>query len=172
MIRFDVMGTPTPKGSNRAIARGGRAFFVPGGDAETRKRLATWDQNVRQAAVIAAGAAGYDLKTPCFVDGGVRVLLTFRLRRPKGHWGKKGLSPKAPAYPFTRPDVDKLERAVLDALTGVAFADDCQVCEVIKSKVYADPGDEGASITVEAMDYQPPRGGGEESGPIIPGIEP
>jgi crossover junction endodeoxyribonuclease RusA len=151
MIRFEVLGTPTPKGSMRAVARFGRAFVVPGGDSETRKRLATWDQNVREGAAIACRAAGFDLETPAFVDGPVRVLLTFRLRRPKGHWNKTGLSPKAPLYPAVKPDVDKLERAVLDALTGVAFADDAQVCEVIKNKVYAYPGEEGATITIESM---------------------
>lgn len=151
MIRFEVMGTPTPKGSMRAVARFRRAFVIPGGDSETRKRLVTWDQNVREAVKSAAIAAGYDLETPAFPDGPVSVILSFRLRRPKGHWNKSGLSPKAPRLPAVKPDLDKLERAILDAMTGIAYGDDAQVCEVIKNKTYATPADEGVTITIEAM---------------------
>ena len=168
MIRFEVLGEPAPKGSYRAINVRGRAIMVPSGDDKRKAARATWDQSVREQARAATLAAGYDLQTPAFVDEGVRVLLTFRLRRPKGHWGKHGVKPTAPPYPAVKPDVDKLERAILDALTGIAYADDAQVCEVIKSKVYASPGDEGASITVEAMDYRPPAAPAAE--PNLPGV--
>lgn len=40
------------------------------------------------------------------------------------------------AAPTVRPDVDKLLRAVLDALTGIAYADDSQVVQVTTSKTY------------------------------------
>jgi Holliday junction resolvase RusA-like endonuclease len=39
------------------------------------------------------------------------------------------------------PDLDKLIRAILDALTGVVWRDDGQVVDIVASKVYADtPG--------------------------------
>ena len=36
----------------------------------------------------------------------------------------------------TRPDVDKLIRAVLDALTGIVYADDSQVTAVSAAKLF------------------------------------
>ena len=38
--------------------------------------------------------------------------------------------------PTVRPDLDKLERAVLDALTGLLYVDDAQVTYVTKKKRY------------------------------------
>ena len=42
------------------------------------------------------------------------------------------------AVPCVRPDVDKLDRALLDALTGVAYDDDGQVIGMSSRKVYSD----------------------------------
>jgi len=63
----------------------------------------------------------------------VVVSATFVFERPKNHYrtGKYSdvLKPSAPdAYYHTQaPDLDKLIRAVLDALSGVAYHDDSQV---------------------------------------------
>jgi Holliday junction resolvase RusA-like endonuclease len=40
--------------------------------------------------------------------------------------------------PSTKPDVDKLARAALDALTGIIYVDDGQVTDLIKLKRYCD----------------------------------
>jgi len=40
--------------------------------------------------------------------------------------------------PATRPDIDKLSRAVLDALTGIVFSDDAQVADLQAHKFFAD----------------------------------
>jgi len=42
------------------------------------------------------------------------------------------------ARPAVAPDIDKLLRAVSDALTGVGYMDDAQIVEVYASKIYAD----------------------------------
>ena len=47
------------------------------------------------------------------------------------------------AYPTVAPDLDKLVRAVLDALTGICYLDDSQVTDIRASKVY------GSSTGVE-----------------------
>jgi Holliday junction resolvase RusA-like endonuclease len=39
-------------------------------------------------------------------------------------------------YPTTKPDLDKLARAVLDALTGVYYLDDAQVVSLDLQKAY------------------------------------
>ena len=45
--------------------------------------------------------------------------------------------PKSRLYPVVKPDIDKLLRAVLDALTGVAFKDDAQVVRTHTEKRYS-----------------------------------
>lgn len=38
--------------------------------------------------------------------------------------------------PSVKPDLDKLIRAVLDALTGIAYTDDSQVVRILAQKSY------------------------------------
>lgn len=52
--------------------------------------------------------------------------------------------------PTVKPDLDKLARSVLDALTGVAYEDDSQVCKLTLEKVYT-WGEPGVYITVTAI---------------------
>ena len=63
--------------------------------------------------------------------------LTFYMPRPKGHYGKRGLLPSAPKYPVKKPDLDKLVRAVGDALVPVLIHDDNQVVWILAGKEYA-----------------------------------
>jgi Holliday junction resolvase RusA-like endonuclease len=52
-------------------------------------------------------------------------------------WIKKPKSSKL-AYPTTKPDADNIAKAVLDALNGILWHDDKQVCQLTIHKVYAD----------------------------------
>lgn len=101
------------------------------------KHLKTWRQDVG----FQARMAGAQL-----IDGAVRVELIFKLPRPKGHFGSGKNSgivkPSAPHYPTTKPDTDKLIRAVLDALTFVCFKDDSQVCDIQARKEYTEDAPE------------------------------
>lgn len=150
MIRFEVLGTPAPKGSSRPMLnrKTGKAFTFEGGSKVTAEKLTTWDSNVRAAAasVISGGVF--------FVDVAIRVTIVFRLARPAGHWGKGKLAgqllPSAPASPRGKPDIDKLARSTLDSMTGIIFDDDSRIVELIASKIYATPGREGADIRIEA----------------------
>lgn len=74
--------------------------------------------------------------------GPVDVELTFSMPRPKDHYGTGRnaavLKPSAPAYPTTKPDLDKLVRAILDALTEArVYPDDSCVVDVYARKRYA-----------------------------------
>lgn len=71
------------------------------------------------------------------IEGPVTVDLVFRLLKPK--------TVKRDA-PHVKPDLDKLTRAVLDALTGYAYHDDGQVTRITATKVYAPKA--GVTITV------------------------
>ena len=81
----------------------------------------------------------------------VRVVARFYFARPKSHLKASGeLRPKAPRFKQTRPDIDKLARAVLDALTGVFFEDDSQVVFLQVEKEYAELGEgPGVEISIE-----------------------
>lgn len=145
-ITLDVLGTPAPKGSSRAILINGRAVNVPGGSNKNRTAMKGWDANVRERAVQAIGSR----TEPWFTHTPLSVFITFRLTRPSGHWAKKGgLKPSAPIAPATKPDADKLARATLDALTGLVFDDDSRIVQLLVVKEYASPGEEGARIVVD-----------------------
>lgn len=148
---FEVLGRPAPKGSSRAMMRGGFAVNVPSGSNASRDKLKSWDVAVREAAATVVGS----VSAPPLVDVPLQVQILFRLARPAGHWGKGKnagkLSPSAPRHPRTKPDADKLARSTLDSLTGIVFDDDSRIAVLHVEKRYADPGDEGATIRVEAL---------------------
>lgn len=147
-IVLEVLGSPAPKGSARAMMIAGHARLVPSGSNVNRNRLRSWDTAVREAAREAVGSC----TSPPFVGVPLRITIVFRLARPSGHWGKGGLRPSAPPYPITKPDVSKLVRATEDSLIGVVFDDDSRVVSLFVEKNYSTPGNEGATIVVEAAE--------------------
>jgi Holliday junction resolvase RusA-like endonuclease len=153
-IVLDVLGTPAPKGSSRPMLnrKTGKAFTFKGGSPVTALKLDTWDAAIRTAAINSIGQAG----APPFVEVSLIVKIVFRLKRPAGHWGKGKhvgkLAPKAPKRPQGKPDIDKLARSTLDSLTGIVFDDDSRIVELVLSKTYATPGNEGATITIAGLE--------------------
>ena len=133
MTWIHVRGNPAPQGSKQAFVRGRRAVLV-----ETSKRLPAWRIAVQDAAL--------QHLTPIPAGVPVAVEIVFVMPRTKAMGNR-------PAPPMVqRPDADKLARAVLDGLTGPAFADDSQVVRLVVDKRRADPGEEtGARINVEAL---------------------
>ncbi|WP_054812130.1 RusA family crossover junction endodeoxyribonuclease [Nocardia arizonensis] len=72
--------------------------------------------------------------------------LEFVLHRPQR-------TPVATPAAVKRPDADKLARAVLDALTGVAWVDDSQVVDLRSRKRLAEPGEAtGVHITLDRLE--------------------
>jgi len=146
VIIIDVLGTPAPKGSARAFYKAGmkRAVIVK----DNSERQKSWDRAVREAALEVIG----ERVEPVYVGCPVVVEIVFRLKRPASHWSKKGgLLPSAPLVPTTKPDGDKLLRTTWDALTGLAWDDDSRIADGIVRKRYAEPGREGARITIEEL---------------------
>lgn len=157
MIRFEVAGVPAPKGSARAInIPGVGARLVPSTSNKNRDNLKAWDRDVRAAATTARRqhiGTDVDDGAPVFVEQALRVILNFRMLRPGGHWGARGLKPSAPAYPMTKPDIDKLARSTLDSMKGIVYDEDSRIAELLLHKVYAaKPEDAGAGIIVEPVD--------------------
>ena len=121
LISFQVHGLPIPQGSTRAWVIHGKPIIT-----SSAKGLSTWRR------LVADVAQNYAPKEPW--EGPVGIELHFGLPKPKSAPKKKRV------WPDKRPDLDKLTRAVLDALTYVVFADDSQVIEIQASKDYGAPG--------------------------------
>lgn len=86
------------------------------------QKLRDWRRAVRDTAK--ANRNSWILQSPLHV--GLRFVMP-RRGHPAGEWCA------------TKPDIDKLERAVMDALkAGGCLVDDAQVVKVTKSKVYGD----------------------------------
>ena len=135
----DVEGTPEPQGSSRAFMHKGRPIIT-----SANRKLRPW-----RARLDASFSARVGDRTPML--GPVSVTMTFRMPRPKSHTGANGLTPSAAAAaPDTRPDVDKLARAVNDALTTAGVLhDDSQITRIIAAKRYADPHEHpGVTVAV------------------------
>jgi Holliday junction resolvase RusA-like endonuclease len=145
-ISLDVLGTPAPKGSTRAILISGRAVNVPGGSNANKNAIKAWHRAVSDQGRLTVG----DGREPVFVDQPMTVYIQFRMARPKGHFGSNGaIRVRAPAFPATKPDIDKLARSTLDALTGIVWDDDSRIVRLILDEDYAVPGQEGATILVK-----------------------
>jgi Holliday junction resolvase RusA-like endonuclease len=73
--------------------------------------------------------------------GPVSLLMRFYFARPKSHYGtgrnSNVLKESAPQHMLQTPDIDNLEKAVMDALNGVAFVDDKQVVYKEAAKSWA-----------------------------------
>lgn len=67
--------------------------------------------------------------------GAVKMEIVFQFKKPKS-WTKKK---KAAAYWHTqKPDNDNLLKGIKDALNGIAYKDDAQVCDVTALKIWGE----------------------------------
>lgn len=121
-----VPGAPAPQGSKRHVGRG---ILI-----ESSKNVGPWRERVALAAH--SNAAG-------LLDPPVSVRLDFIMPRPKSAPKTKTLAA------VKRPDIDKLARAILDALTDVWLRDDSHVVELCATKRLA-LVDEQPGVTITA----------------------
>lgn len=128
-LRMFVPGRPAPQGSKRHVGNG---IMV-----ESSKAVAPW------RTTVAWHASQNWHRGP--LDGPLTVRLTFVMPRPSG-------TPKRSTPPAVkRPDIDKLTRAMLDALSDVVWRDDSQVVALTVVKRLAELDEQpGAHVTVES----------------------
>jgi len=137
---FSLNGAPRGKGRPRTSVRGGFARIYT--DAATRK----YEASVRAAAEKVMGD-----RDP--FEGPLSVSLRFRMPIPKSATKRVRTAMAAGEIAHTgRPDIDNCQKAILDALNGVVFADDGQVCRAFTSKLYAEIP--GVDVRVEAHEPQ------------------
>jgi len=129
-MRIVVYGKPITQGSK---IRTRWSMRDSNGDT-----LIPWRDNVRAAAVNAEDPFG---------EAPVQVDITFTFARPKGHFGTGRnagtLNSSALPFPSTHAigDIDKLTRAILDALTDAGvWNDDSQVIQLVARKLFVGEG--------------------------------
>lgn len=134
MIEYFVAGTPKTQGSLKGFVvrskETGKSRAVITHD--NKPELRDWRATVRQVTAD-------EMDGP--ITGPVELRIQFHLERPRSRLKMR--------FPDVKPDLDKLARAVMDALKGVAYHDDNQVVGLVVSKIYAMPNEQtGAVIAI------------------------
>jgi len=129
-----IPGHPAPQGSKRHVGGG---IMI-----ESCKRTKPWRSDIRSGLL---DANGQPLR---FFEGAVNVQLVFIMPRPLS-------APKRTTPPATKkPDLDKLTRAVFDAIGSAGiWRDDSQVVGAIVTKRIAEIGETGGCrLTIAAVE--------------------
>jgi Holliday junction resolvase RusA-like endonuclease len=130
-VTFVVEGKPVPKARARVVTKGKRRF------AFTPKKVKDWEAVVKKEAKK-------HFEMPFARP--VMVSLTFYLHRPKTR--------RLDFWVTTTPDLDNLEKSVLDGLNEVAYTDDKLVVMKSSSKRYVTDGVPRVRITVASIQDQ------------------
>lgn len=122
-VEFTVPAIPIAQPRQRTAVRNGIAMnYTP-----AKHPVTDYKATVRLAA--SAVYSGEPLTCP------VGMWITFVLPRPANMvWKSKGM-PRV--WHTKKPDKDNLEKSTLDALTGLLFRDDSQVCWTNTQKIIA-----------------------------------
>jgi len=123
---FTIPGIPMAQPRQRH-----RVAFV--GGKMIAKNYLPQDSPVNAFKAAAALEASKVFTAP--LEGAICLTVLFILPRPKSKMWKSRPMPRE--WHTSKPDLDNLEKALKDALKGVAWRDDAQVTAVVKSKVVA-----------------------------------
>lgn len=132
-----IAGNPVTQGSMKAVPN-----KMPGGEVRGARIVHVEDVSLRGWRGRIADRA-QDMGVQKVGEGPVQLKMSFRLKAPTG------LPKTKKSYATKNPDVDKLARAVMDALTGIAYRDDSQVIGFQATKRYAEPNEPtGLELTI------------------------
>lgn len=133
---IQVKGQPIPKGSMKHIGNGRMV---------DQTKTKPWMKAIRQASMLEAALQGVGM-----IDVPVSVFIEFYFSRPA--------AAKNRLYPHKRSvgDIDKLSRAVLDALQPTktepgVLADDALVVSLSAHKCYSETDYTGAYIAIKEL---------------------
>jgi crossover junction endodeoxyribonuclease RusA len=150
MIKFTVIGRPQQRGSKTAVPKRGGGFIVVGGMPvlkDANKHSKAWMDSVKTAANrIYSGE---------LLAGPIELHVVFFFQRPQSHFGSGRnygqLKASAPEHHSQTPDLDKLVRCLGDALSGVIWRDDRQVCKTISERRWT-TSTERAEVTIYELE--------------------
>lgn len=130
-VTFGVVGNPAAQGSKRHVGNG---VMI-----ETSKNLKPWRSAVAEAAQVAAGD-NLPLTGPLYLN------VSFRFPMPASR--RKAIRDAGICPKVSAPDLDKLIRAVGDALKAGGLIQDDALFADIRARKYEVIGWTGATITV------------------------
>lgn len=137
-MTFFVPGRPRGKGRPR-FTRTGHTYT----DEATRR----YEEHIRWHYMSQPHAIRYDAGTAVSVHCNVCVPVPISWPRKRREEALMGCE-----YPQAKPDIDNVFKAVLDALTGLAWDDDKQVAVIVGTKRFVERGNEGLQITLEGLE--------------------
>ncbi len=124
MIEFTIPGVPVPWG--RVVP----VIFYVGGKA--RVKMVTPEETRAAERAFALQSTKYRPRRP--LDGPLRVDVIFVVPAPA-----RLDADRSRIWPHVKPDEDNYRKLVLDALNGIFWHDDGQVCAGEGFKVYGHP---------------------------------
>lgn len=155
-LEFTVRGLPIAQGSPKAFVANGRAIIASEASRSTHGKstspLAAWRHAIATEARTAIGDAATWLCP-------VTVHVKFVFPRPASHYlpvnarrATRELRLDAPRFVTKAPDLDKLVRALGDALTNVVIRDDAQIAGLMAWKEFeSDELRPGAVVRIVAL---------------------
>lgn len=131
MTVFEIPGKPFAKQRPRFSRKSGRTY--------TPSETVSFERTVGQIALP---------HFPQPIEGPVKLTIwaTFE---PAKSWSKKKTAEHLNTPHIQRPDLDNIQKAILDGLNRIAFADDGQVAEITCRKVWGPTA--RTVVTVEAL---------------------
>lgn len=118
MVTFTIPGQPFGKQRPRFSRKSGRSY--------TPEKTVSFERQVGQIAMP---------HFPAPLEGPVKVTIMATFE-PAKSWSQKKTAAHLNRPHTQRPDLDNIEKAILDGLNRIAFADDSQVAAVTKCKVW------------------------------------
>lgn len=143
-MRFTIYIVPVPKGRPR-LNKFSKTIYTP-------KTTSDYENEIREAVIRQWGV---DANYPVYPRGyPLRVDIDFVFPRPKRLMRHK--DPDGLIWCDPKPDRDNLDKAVLDALKGVLWEDDCLPVTGMVQKFYAEKdGDPRVCIRVRTAGDPP-----------------
>jgi crossover junction endodeoxyribonuclease RusA len=132
---------------SRAAPQGSKTYLGQGRMKESSKRVKPFRADVKAAAMNVPLPEGWPMEAP------MRVGMRFHFARPKTHLTSKGALTKSAPQEATSHglgDIEKLARAVNDALSGTVFKDDRQVVQMHLAKCYDDQ--DLVTVSIESLE--------------------
>jgi Holliday junction resolvase RusA-like endonuclease len=119
-MKIFIPGDPIAQPRVKVSTKGGFARAY----TERDHPIHAYKQAIRLAYVNAGGEV---------LEGPVEIRIVCWFDRPKSHSKKRRQQPEPKT---TKPDLDNLGKAILDALNEIAYNDDGQVCRLTVEKWY------------------------------------
>ena len=128
-VKCKILGTPRPLARARARDGNGKTWYWN----PSKPNQDSFHNALKQALESREGGNPF---TPSS-ERAISLSMKFFFPRPKHHYNLNwGLKDTAPVMVTSYPDLDNLEKLILDAIKGLVYEDDRYVSQITSSKHY------------------------------------